>query len=248
MELSAVILTKNNKDIIGSLIDNLSFCDEVVVVDDFSDDGTDIVAKQHGAKVFKRELNENFAKQRNFGLDHCLGEWVIFVDSDENVSDELKKEILRVINNNTISAYQIRRNNQFLGKVLKHGEAGAVELTRLAKKNSGRWERNVHEYWNVKGKTGRLKGYLNHNPYKSLDEFVEKINNYSSMHAKANYKEGKKSSLLKIAFYPGLKFLSNYILKIGFLDGVYGFVFALLMSLHSFLAWSKLWIMQTKIK
>jgi len=248
MKLSAAILTKNSKGIIGALIDNLSFCDEVVVVDDFSEDGTDIVARQHDAKVLKRQLNGNFAKQRNYALDNCSGEWILFVDSDENVSEDLKKEILTAVKSNTISGYQIKRSNQFLGKTLKYGEAGTVKLIRLARKNSGKWERNVHEYWNVKGKIGKLKECLNHNPYQSLGEFIEKINTYSSMHAKANFKEGKKSSILKIAFYPGMKFLSNYIFKKGFLDGIHGFVFALLMSIHSFLAWSKLWIMQTKIK
>lgn len=130
------------------------------------------------------------------------------------------------------------------GKQMKHGEFGNTKLLRLAKAGSGKWVRKVHEVWEVKGKVEELANPLLHYPHQTLREFIADVDWQSSLHAEANLKEGKRSNLFKIAAYPKLKFIKNWIFGLGFLDGTEGFVAALIMSFHSFLAWSKLWKMQ----
>lgn len=132
-------------------------------------------------------------------------------------------------------------------KELKHGETGAVRLLRLGRKDAGVWKRAVHEIWDVKGPLSALENPLIHYPHQTLREFITDVDWMSTLHAQENRKEGKKSSLLKIVLMPKLKFFDSWILKKGFLDGTPGFLAAMMMSLHSFLAWSKLWLAQ-KVK
>ena len=147
---------------------------------------------------------------------------------------------------NPYMSYFVRRDDYMWGKKLKHGETGTALFLRLGRKSGGKWVRRVHEVWGVVGRTKTLKNHLRHYPHQTLREFINDINFHSSLHAEANYKEGKSSNLAKIIIWPKGKFLSNYFFKLGFLDGTEGFVLTLMMSFHSFLAWSKLWIIQRK--
>lgn len=244
--LTAVVLTKNEEKKIKRCLGSLAFCDELIVVDDFSTDRTVEIAKRMGAVIYRRSVNGDFASQRNFALSKAKHDWVFFVDADELVTDKLRLEIVSKINNPLLQevGYSIKRNNYFLGKQLRYGEAASVLLVRLAKKDSGVWRRRVHEYWDVEGKIGRLGNKIDHYFCDTLSDFIEKINFYSDLHARANLEDKKKSNLLKILFYPMVKFFDGFLLKGGFLDGPAGFVFAVFMSFHSFLAWSKLWLLQ----
>lgn len=180
----------------------------------------------------------DFAMERNKLLFRSKCDWVFFVDKDETISKELEAEITNKLQNESTefpikySGYYIFRKNYFLGMYI-----GTDKIIRLGRKNSGIWKREVHEVWDIKGNIGHLKNPLIHNTAKSLSEYIAKINLYSILHAKANYNEGKKSSLLKIIIYPPFKFLQS--IKMG-----RGVVFSILQSLHSFLAWSELWLMQ----
>ena len=248
MNISAIILTKNEGKNLGECIRALTFCEEIIVIDDYSSDKTVEIARGLGAKVFQRSLDGNFAAQRNFGLEKATNKWVLFIDSDERVSHELKEEIEKEVPapNNSHLGYFLKRDDYFFGKKLKFGETASVSLLRLARKSAGKWMRSVHEVWEVQGRTKTLKNPLEHYPHQSLREFINDINFHSGLHAEANHQEGKHSSLVKILFWPKLHFFKNYFLKLGFLDGTEGFVLALMMSLHSFLAWSKLWIDERK--
>lgn len=248
MNLTAVVLTKNEENIIEGCLKSLSFADEIIVVDDSSTDRTREIAKRLGAKVFKRDLEDDFASQRNYGLEKSGNDWVLFVDADEKVSKNLSKEIGKVIQDKKggFLAYYIQRIDVVFGKKLKHGETGNIKLLRLAKKNVGKWKREVHEVWDVKGEAGYLVNPIYHYPHRTMRNYVENINYWSRLHAQANYKEGKKSSLFKIIFYPFAKFMNNWILKLGFLDGTVGTIVALMMSFHSFLAWGELWLLQKR--
>jgi len=250
MNLTAVVLTKNEEKNIERCLESLSFAGEILVIDDYSTDKTLEIAKRFGAKVYSRLLKEDFASQRNFALSQAKYDWVLFVDADEVIPEKTKLEIISKIENPLLKevGYFIKRDNYFLGKKLKYGEASSVYLLRLGKKDCGRWKRKVHEYWDIEGRIGRLNNKIEHYFCEDLSGFIEKINWYSELHAKANQEEGKKSSLFKILFYPIFKFFDGFVLKKGFLDGVSGFVFAFLMSFHSFLSWSKLWLSQREKK
>lgn len=180
---------------------------------------------------------KNFAEARNQLLANVHTDWVLFVDSDEVVTKELEKEIkAKIISKKSsyYSAYRIKRLDNFLGITLKHGETGNVSFVRLAKRDWGSWQGVVHEKWVGKGLVGTLKNPLLHTPHSSLASFVDKINKYSSLAAKERHANGISSSFAQIVFYPVFKFISNYFLKLGFLDGVPGLIHSLMMSWHSF--------------
>ncbi len=246
MNLTAVVLTKNEEKNIERCLKSLSFAGEILIVDDYSVDRTLDIAKKFGVKIYKRLLNGDFAQQRNFALSKARFDWVLFIDADEVVPEKTKLEIISKIENPLLKevGYFVRRDNYFLGKKLKYGEASSVSLLRLGKKGCGVWKRKVHEFWDIKGKVVMLNNRIDHYFCENLSDFIEKINWYSELHTKANQEEGKKSNLFKILFYPVFKFFNGFVLKRGFLDGVSGFVFAFLMSFHSFLSWSKLWLLQ----
>lgn len=244
--ITGIVLTKNEGKNIKRCLKSLEWCDECLVIDDNSTDNTVKIARKFKVKVYRRELGGNFAKQRNFGLGKANGKWVLFVDADEVVTGKLRDEMVQIINNPVLSfaGYFLKRDDYIWGKKLRFGETASFQLLRLAKKGIGKWERRVHETWNVRGKTGVLKNALRHYPHQLLAEFLEEIRERSVLHAKANYQTGKKSSLLKILIWPFAKFVRNYIFRLGFLDGVEGFLVAMVMSIHSFMAWGTLWLMQ----
>lgn len=247
---TAVVLTKNEEKNIEACLKSLKWCDEIVVIDDYSSDKTISIAKKSGAVVFQRNLNNDFAAQRNFGLQKAKREWVLFIDADERVSKQLTAEINRHLGGGlgrTPRGFYVKRHDFVWGKTLKHGETGYALFLRLARRGSGKWKRKVHEYWDIKSEDcDVLKNPLLHYPHPTLREFIADIERYSTIHAEENYKEEKHSNLLKIILYPKLKFFQNYFLKLGFLDGPQGFMVAMLMSFHSYLAWSKLWTIQKK--
>lgn len=246
--ISVVILAKNEEKNIVDCIESVAWCDEIVVVDDNSEDRTREIAEKKGAKVFIHGLNNNFSEQRNFALRQAQYDWVLFVDADERVRPELQKEILLHVANpgNPYVGFYIRRKDILFGKVLKYGEVGNIWLLRFAKKDAGFWEGMVHEKWMVNGKIGNLKNSLIHYPHETIAEFLREINFYSTLRAQELYKQGTKTNGLLIILYLKAKFFLGFILKQGFRDGMPGFVVAVLMSFHSFLVRGKLWLLWNK--
>ena len=242
--ISAVILAKDYDQPLKKLIASFKFADEIVIIIDklFNKLSHTGCVK---AKVFTRSLNNDFAAQRNFGLRKAKGDWVLFIDSDEEISQELNKEISQLINNpiNQMNGYYIRRQDRLWGKLMTGTEAGRTRILRLVRKGSGKFMRRVHEYYECTGTTGALKNKLIHNPHPTLRKFLVDVNRYSTIHAQENLEEGKKSTLFKIIFYPVGKFLYNWLVLGGCKDGDRGVIVSLIMSLHSFLSWSKLWLM-----
>ncbi len=244
--LTVVILTKNSeKTLEKALLSVVDISGEIIIVDDFSTDKTLKIAKKFKTKIYKKKLND-FSDQRNFALKKSKSAWILFLDSDEFLSKSLAKEIETKIKNNKINGYFIKRIDIFLGKEIMYGEAGHTKLLRLGKNNFGKWERTVHETWKIQERTETLKNFLYHNSHENLESFLNSINKFSSLHALANKKEGKKSNIAKIIVWPIAKFVYSYIYCSGFLDGIHGLIYAVMMSIHSFLSWSKLWVIQNK--
>ncbi|MBI5449255.1 glycosyltransferase family 2 protein [Candidatus Gottesmanbacteria bacterium] len=240
--ISAIVLSHNDQDTIRQCLSSVLWCDEVIVVDDNSTDATIGIAKKTGAKVCIRALNDDFSEQRNFGLFNAKGDWVLFVDSDEAITEDLQKEIRQILNKETGKVgYFVKRNDYFMGSWLLHGETANVRLLRLAKKESGCWQRPVHEVWVVKGSVGELNKPFHHFPHPNVAQFLEKINSYSSLQAKLLYRDNVRVYWWHIIAYPAGKFFVNYIWRLGFLDGTAGAVMAIMMSFHSFLVRAKLW-------
>lgn len=252
--ITAVILSKNEEKYISECIKSLSFCDEILIIDDYSTDGTAEIIKGIGNKKIKliqHSLNNNFSQARNFGLMKAQNEWIMFIDADERVSEALAYEATNAISNWThgiesdYKGFYIRRYDFIWGKKLKHGESG-IKLLRLAKKNAGSWEGNVHEEWKIKGKVGLLKNSIIHYPHQTVAEFLQGINFYTTVRAQELYIKKIRVNWWTAVIYPMGKFTVTYFFKRGFSDGIHGLVFAIIMSFHSFLVRGKLWLMWNK--
>lgn len=244
--ISAVILTKNEEKRIVDCLESLSWCDEIIVVDDNSGDRTVDIVKNKNIAVYTRSLDNDYASQRNFGLEKTGGDWVLFVDADERISSALQKEIKKITITSSYNGFKIKRVDVVWGKPLLHGETGNIYLLRLARKVAGRWEGSVHEEWKIKAPVGTLENEIMHYPFEYYREFLAKINFYTTLRAQELYDKGVKSNYLSIVLYTKLKFLYNYFVKLGILDGTSGFIHAITMSMHSFLVRSKLWLLWNK--
>jgi glycosyltransferase involved in cell wall biosynthesis len=251
--ISVIILTKNEEKNILDCLETVSWADEIIILDDNSGDRTAEIAESQkikNLKVLRRTLDSDFSKQRNYALSHAANEWVLFIDADERVSPELRREINDFIieekDKPLINGMFIRRRDVLWGRLLKHGEVGNIKLLRLARKSAGIWHGKVHEQWLVDGQTETFENYLIHYPHQTISEFLAEINFYTTIKAKELLESGQKTSILKIILYPKAKFIQNYILRLGFLDGIEGLVLVILMSLHSFLVRAKLWTYSNK--
>lgn len=173
----------------------------------------------------------DFAAERNNLLKNTKNEWIFFLDKDEKLSPELSRDLKKFSRNkHTIyKGYYVKRKNYFLGKYV-----GIDKAIRLGKKDSGKWYRIVHEAWKINGKVGELNGFIIHNTADSVYQMIAKVNRYSSMHAVANIQDRKKSSMLKIIIFPILKFFQS-------MSEGKGVILGVLLSFHSFLAWTKQW-------
>jgi glycosyltransferase involved in cell wall biosynthesis len=248
--ISAIVLTKNEEKNIEECLQSLSWCDEIIVIDDNSQDRTVDVAKKKGAKVYSHAMENDFSFQRNYGLSKAKNDWVLFIDADERVSSALWYEIMQHTNESISHhvGFLIKREDTMWGKVLKYGETGNIKLLRLAKRNAGKWTGAVHEVWNITGNIVTLQNPLEHYPHPTVEGFLKEINFYTDLRAQELFSKKVTTYWWSILLYPSAKFFLNYVLKRGFSDGLPGLVFALLMSFHSFLVRSKLWLLWKKEK
>ncbi|MDO8451275.1 MAG: glycosyltransferase family 2 protein [bacterium] len=253
--VTGIVLTHNSESTLARTLTSLSFCDEIIVVDDYSVDKTRDIAQSFNARVFRRHLESDFSAQRNFALAKAKGgEWVLFVDSDEVVSSELASEIKKATGRQTqdvrrktqdagMSGYFLKRKDFFGGKWLAHGETADVRLLRLARVHAGVWKRPIHETWEINEPVGVLHAPLLHYSHEDIAQFIERIDSYSTLNARFFYKQGKRAGFISIFAYPAAKFFLNYVLRFGFLDGTAGAVMAIIMSFHSFLTRGKLYFL-----
>jgi len=261
MKISAIVLTKNEEKNIERCLKSLDFCDEIIVLDDYSEDKTiEIVHKikvgvgrdRPVYKIYEKKLDNDFAQQRNFGLSKAINDWVLFIDADEEVSEELAKEVRSYVlddRGKEYNAFYIRRRDYFWGKELQYGEVRQIRqigLIRLIRKDCGKWMGTVHEVFHTANKVGQINGFLNHYPHPTLKEFINDINYYSSIRAEELFNRGVKTNIFEIIFFPFGKFIYNYFLNFGFLDGPAGFTYAFMMSFHSFLVRAKLYQLTRK--
>ncbi len=248
-KLSVVILTKNEEKNILDCLESIGEVDEILIIDDFSTDRTREVIKslnKKNVKIIEHAVDGDFASQRNFALAKAKNDWTLFIDADERLTENLKSEIEGQIINTSVDGFYIARKDVMWGKELKHGDAGTSKLLRLAKRNGGKWAGRIHEVWNVEGQVTVLKNELLHYPHQTVKEFLAEINFYTTIRADELYEQKVKVSLIDVVLYTKAKFLANYFLKLGVLDGMQGLVAAFMMSMHSFLVRSKLWLRYQK--
>lgn len=251
--ISAIILTKNEEKNIIDCLESVSWVDEIIIIDDFSQDRTLEVLKILNLKnkltIIKRRLENDFSAQRNYALSKTKSDWILFLDADERVTKKLREEINSFLingKNNFYFGFYIPRKDVMWGKVINHGEMGNTKLLRLVKKGSGKWIGKVHEQYVSNKKIGELDNGFLHFPHQMINEFLNEINFYTSIRANELFNSNQKVSLFQILFYPKAKFILNYFFKLGFLDGIEGLVLAIFMSFHSFLVRAKLFLLWQK--
>ncbi len=242
-KLSAVIITKNEEQVIEKALQSVSFCDEIVVVDNSSTDKTVEIAKKNNAKVFSF-TSSDFAKSRNYALEHVTSDWILYVDADERVTTQLAESIKNIISEDSnYSAFIIKRKNFYLGKYLWP----KVELLeRLFKKSKLKgWYGVLHESPKVDGKIGILDGYLEHYTHRDLSFMLAKTISWSKTEAKLRYKANHPKMIwwrFPRVMIP--TFFEYYVKQKGFRLGTVGLIESMYQMFSIFLTYARLWELQ----
>ncbi|KKQ24019.1 MAG: Glycosyl transferase family 2 [Candidatus Roizmanbacteria bacterium GW2011_GWC2_37_13] len=223
-KIAVLIITKNNQDTIGKTLESVKDFDEIVVVDSKSKDKTlEKSRNKSKIKIFRKEFND-IGKQRLYGLKQIKADWVLILDSDEVVSKELKKEIVKLLNGYIVKekAFEIPYQNFFLGKPVNYGGEN-YKMVRLFRRDALEIKPSiVHNKLIVKhGKVARLKGKILHYSYRSLGQTYKKFTDYALKMAKIKAKNGEKSSLKKIFLYPVHMFWARFVKDKGYKDGMF---------------------------
>lgn len=227
--LSACIISYNEADRIEACLRSLSFCDEIVVVDSHSTDATRELASALGARVIERDW-PGYRTQKQFAVDAASNDWVLCLDADERVSPELRAEIEAERERGFAShaGWSLPRITDYFGRFLRHGNAYPDRLVRLFDRRRGRWiGHEIHENTQVDGTVGRMRGHLEHFSYRSLSDHQARMQRYAALMAQALHAGGKSCGLGKVLLNPQWRFFRGYVLRLGFLDGWRGLVFAL---------------------
>lgn len=239
-KLAVIILTFNEENHITEAIESVLFADEVILIDSFSTDNTINIANQFDIEIFQNKF-KNYSDQRNFAISKTKADWILFLDADERVTQDLKEEILQAIENETHAAYKIWFPHYFMNRFLFHY---TDKVTRLMKNDGLHFKNEVHEKAVINGKIGLLKNYMIHKTYKGLENYIGKKDSYATFQAKMLFDKKKKVTLLQLMFKPFYRFLHTYFIKRVFLDGVPGFASASIDAYGVFLRYAKLIQMQ----
>ena len=225
-KISAVLITFNEIINIDEVLTNVQFADEIIVVDSFSTDGTfEKLLSYESVLVYQRSF-DNFPSQKNYALSLCKNDWVLFIDADERISDNFKKEVSKIINlkENPIVAYK-SAFKYFIGK--KRIRFSGMQTTisyRLFRKSKCEYDSNfhVHEKLIVNGDSENLENSIDHYSYRDIQHFKDKIFFYENLKAKELNKNNKVPNFFHFHIKPTYKFLNNYLIRLGILDGLEG--------------------------
>ncbi len=249
MKISAVIITKNQEEKITDCLKSVSWCDEIVVVDTGSQDKTVEIAKKLKAKVFKYPKG-CYSDWRNYGLEKSKGEWILYIDSDERVTQKLEDEIKGIISKNYDFSYAIPRKNIILGKEMRYGGWWPDYVKRLFKRKLlKKWIGELHEEPVFEGELCNLTNALVHIKEDNLSDMVEKTNKWSEIEAKLMYESGHPEMNV-FRFFSAIfrEFYFRFVKYKAFLDGTEGVIFGIYQVYSKFISYAKLWEMQLKIK
>ena len=253
--ISAFVVCFNEEDQIGDCLRSLSFCDEIVCIDSFSTDRTIELCKEFGAKVVQRTW-PGYREQKSFGLSQTSHEWVINLDADERVSDELRENIIRILeedykkkNNcliskdcNIVSGYSINRVVYFLGRWWRKGGWYPEYRIRFFRKSKVVWGGvDPHEKPIVNGMISKLDGEILHFTYKNIEEQLARLHNLSTIAARQEFNRGRKAGFSQILISPIVRTLKFLIVKKGYREGIAGLVVAITEGYYTFIKYAKIW-------
>jgi len=242
-KISAIFITLNEIENINEVLTNVQFADEILVVDSISTDGTiEQIEKRDNVKLIKRPF-VNYTDQKTFALSQVTNDWVLFMDADERLTDDLKNEILTTVNgDNPADAYNCYRKFMFQNKILRFSGWQSDKNFRLFRKSkvSFNKDRIVHETLIVDGEIGELKNKLVHYSYRNYEDYKAKMVKYGQMKAREELSKNYAPNLLHFMFRPAYKFFNHYVLRLGFLDGKKGIIICYLNALGVFSRYKEL--------
>ncbi len=240
--LTAIIITRNEAANIGACLDSVAFCDERIVVDCGSDDDTTAIATAKGAQVTTHEW-QGFGPQKNFALSLATGDWVLSIDADERVTPELAAAIGRAIAAGKADGYQIRRRTRFLGHEMMQSRLFPDYILRLVRRGQARFtDVLVHESLICDGPVVRLTQTLLHDPVLRLEDALSRADRYSTASADMLVARGRQVSFATGITHGIWMFFRIYILRLGFLDGPVGLLFAVANAEGSYYRYMKAWL------
>lgn len=241
MHLSVVIITLNNQRTIREVLCAVfEWANEIVIVDSGSSDKTLEIAKEFDCYISFRKF-DGFGKQKHFAVNQAKNDWVFVVDADEVVTIELKNEINNSLKNAVYQGYMIPNTLVFLEKIMRFGREYKLPHLRLFNRKFGNYNDNeVHENIVFNGKVGKLSNHVLHYSYGDLSDLMEKTNKYSTLGAIDLKKRGKDASIFKIITKFPITFITEYIIRLNFLNGFKGLIWSFLGGVGTTLKYLKL--------
>jgi glycosyltransferase involved in cell wall biosynthesis len=250
-KISVVIITYNEEKDIGRCLDAVKdVADDIVVVDSFSTDRTEEICKEKGARFVQHKF-EGHIQQKNWAITQARYPHVLSLDADEVVSERLQKEILKVKENWQADGYYFNRMTNYCGKWIKHCGWYPDRKLRLWDSRKGEWGGiNPHDKFEMeKGTTiQHIKGDLYHYSYHSISQHVLQIDKFTTIGATEAIKNGKAANIFLLVLKPIWKFVRDYIVKLGILDGYYGYVICSLSSKALFIKYLKMIELMKQVK
>ena len=245
IKISVTVITKDEEKNISDCLKSVEWADEIIVVDSESGDRTLELAKQFTDKVFIRKW-EGYVPQKRYALSLATNEWVLSLDADERITPELKDEILN-LSPGEYSGFRIRRKNFLMNKEITSCGWEKDYQLRLFKRNKADLnDRLVHEKFVADGNVGTLKNPMLHYTFSSFEEYLVKINSYTSLKAQELFTKKKRIGGWTIFSHTLSAFFAFFIVRRGFIDGVYGLIISLLHSVSTMMNYIKLWELQNK--
>jgi glycosyltransferase involved in cell wall biosynthesis len=239
-KITAVVAVYNEEKNIEECLKTLEFADEIIVIDAQSIDKTASIAQSLGAKVITSDMMYP-EQNKNLGIENASNEWVFILDADERVTPELASEIKEVAESGDYDGYWIYRRNYFLGKEIRFCGWNRDRVIRLFRKGTAVYpDKRVHGQIEFNGSSGVLKSRMEHFTYLTIDDYFLKLHKYTTWAAKDA--QGKKVGILKIMFNPLMRFVKMYFLRLGFLDGVKGFILCVTAAFSVFIKYVKIYL------
>jgi len=243
--ISAALITNNEEANVEEALQSLAWADEIVVADSGSTDATVDICRRYTDKIFRRPWT-GFVDQKNYVVAQASHDWIISLDADERIGPQLAREIEQLRRAGFQHAgYRMPRVAFFMGRWIRHGDWYPDYQLRLFDRRRGRWSGGcVHESVEVEGTPGFLQGEIQHYTYRSLSDYLRRLETYSTLAAQDYRQRGKKASLPKLVGNPCMTFLKAYLLKRGFLDGAPGLMVAVMGAASVFFKYAKLYELQ----
>ncbi len=242
--LSVVILTKNEEGRIARCLESVRWADEIVVVDGMSADRTVDICERVGARVIRHAFEGSFAQERNLGMEHATGDWVLQIDADDVVSPDFREAVEQVLGTPSAHvAFRFRRKSILMGRFMRYG-GWHHWLPNLVRRDAVRYVGRVHERPELNGTVGRLNADIEHHPCDDLAAFITRHNRYTSLQAEELVASGRWSPVemrREMARRPWKRFWKSYVKKQGFREGFHGLFFSLFFAWVELVKWSKCW-------